>query len=222
MSSSKVIPSKPLFIMLYGFPGAGKTYFARQLCEHLQAAHVQADRIRAELFEKPRYDQQENAIIAQLTSYMAGEFLSAGISVVYDMNAMRSGQRHAMRDLARRMHAEPLVVWFQIDMESSFTRSMKRDRRKADDKYSMPMDRSTFESIVGHMQNPASTEEYIVVSGKHLFSTQLSATMKRLRELNLISMEDVAQRVVKPGMVNLVPNPMAGRVDITRRNIVIR
>jgi predicted kinase len=175
---AKVIPLKPLFIMLYGFPGAGKTYFARQLCDHLQAAHVQGDRIRAELFENPRFDTQENAIIAQLTSYMTGEFLSAGISVVYDMNAMRSAQRHAMRDMARRLGAEPLVVWFQIDLESSFARSIKRDRRKADDKYAVPMDRSTFDNIVGHM--------------------------------------------VKPGMVNLVPNPAAGRVDITRRNIVIR
>jgi predicted kinase len=219
---AKVIPLKPLFIMLYGFPGAGKTYFARQLCDHLQAAHVQGDRIRAELFENPRFDTQENAIIAQLTSYMTGEFLSAGISVVYDMNAMRSAQRHAMRDMARRLGAEPLVVWFQIDLESSFARSIKRDRRKADDKYAVPMDRSTFDNIVGHMQNPASTEEYIVVSGKHLFSTQLSATMKRLHELNLIGQEAAAHKVVKPGMVNLVPNPAAGRVDITRRNIVIR
>jgi len=208
--------------MLYGFPGEGKTYFARQLCDHLQAAHVQGDRIRAELFEQPRYDNQENAIIAQLTSYMTGEFLSAGISVVYDMNAMRSAQRHAMRDMARRLGAEPLVVWFQIDLESSFARSMKRDRRKADDKYAVPMDRSTFDNIVGHMQNPASTEEYIVVSGKHLFSTQLSATMKRLRELNLIGQDDAVHKVVKPGMVNLVPNPAVGRVDLTRRNIVIR
>jgi len=220
---SKVIPAKPLFIMLYGFPGAGKTYFARQLCEHLQAAHVQADRMRAELFENPRYDQQENTVIAQLTSYMANEFLSAGISVVYDTNAMRSGQRHAMREMARRLHAQPLLVWFQIDLESSFTRSVKRDRRKADDKYAMPMDRSTFENIVGHMQNPGLNEEYIVVSGKHLFSTQLSTTMKRLRELNLIGIDDATGKIVKPGMVNLVPNQAAaGRVDMTRRNIVIR
>lgn len=221
---AKVIPTKPLFIMLYGFPGSGKTYFARQLCEHLQAAHVQADRIRSELFESPRYDQQENSIIAQLTSYMTNEFLNAGISVVYDTNAMRANQRHAMRDMARRLHAQPILVWFQIDLESSFGRSMKRDRRKADDRFAMPMDRSTFDNIVGHMQNPSLTEEYIVVSGKHLFSTQLSATMKKLRELNLISLDDASSKVAKPGLVNLVPNHSnaAGRVDMSRRNIVIR
>lgn len=219
---AKVVPAKPLFVMLYGFPGAGKTYFARQLCENLQAVHVQSDRIRAELFEKPRYDNQENAIVNQLSEYMAGEFLSAGVSVVYDTNAMRASQRHQWRDLARRAHATPVLIWFQIDVESAFTRSMKRDRRRADDRYAMPMDRSTFEKIVAYMQNPTNTEEFIVVSGKHLFSTQFSATMKRLHELKLISHDDAGTKVVKPGMVNLVPNPTAGRVDLSRRNIVIR
>jgi len=219
---SKITPARPLFIMLYGFPGAGKTYFARQLCEHLQAAHVQGDRIRAELFEKPRYDNQENTIVAQLMNYMAGEFLGAGLSVIYDVSAVRAAQRHQWREMARRAHAQPVLVWLQIDMESAFTRSMKRDRRRMDDRYAMPMDRSTFEKIAGHMQNPSNTEDYIVVSGKHLFSTQLSATMKRLRELNLIGLDDGADKVVKPGLVNLVPNPASGRVDMTRRNIVIR
>lgn len=219
---AKVIPAKPLFIMLYGFPGAGKTYFARQLCENLQAAHVQADRIRAELFERPRYDAQENAIVSQLTEYMATEFLNAGVSVIYDINASRASQRHTLRELARKAHAQPLVVWFQIDMESAFTRSMKRDRRKADDRFAMPMDRSTFENIVMHMQNPAQTEDYVVVSGKHIFGTQLSAIMARLHELKLINSEDMTHKVIKPGMVNLVPNPSAGRVDMARRNIIIR
>jgi predicted kinase len=72
---SKVIPAKPLLIMLYGLPGAGKTYFARQLCDNLQAAHVQGDRIRGELFQEPRYDAQENTVVNQLMEYMGGEFL---------------------------------------------------------------------------------------------------------------------------------------------------
>jgi len=219
---AKVTPAKPLFLMLYGFPGAGKTYYARQLCEQLQAAHVQGDRIRAELFEKPRYDNQENAIVTQLMNYMAGEFLNAGLSVVYDVNALRASQRHQLRDMARKAHATPVLVWLQIDMESAFTRSLKRDRRRVDDRYAMPLDRSTFDTIAGHMQNPTNTEEYVVVSGKHLFSTQLSATMKRLRELNLIGIDDGSNKVVKPGLVNLVPSPVSGRVDMSRRNIVIR
>ena len=218
---STVIPSKPLLIMLYGFPGAGKTYFARQLCEHLQAAHIQGDRIRGELFDHPQYDKEENQVITQLMDYMTGEFLNAGISVVYDTNAMRLKQRRELRELARKMRAQTLLVWLQIDPESAVVRATKRDRRRNDDKFAMPIDPAIFQHVAGGMQNPQN-EEYIVISGKHTFNTQLSAFMKRLRELGLASQNETASKLVKPGLVNLVPNPTAGRVDLSRRNIVIR
>jgi predicted kinase len=210
--------------MLYGFPGAGKTYFARQFCDNLQSAHVQGDRVRSELFEHPQYDKQENDVITQLMNYMTNEFLSAGISVVYDVNTMRAVQRHALREMANKAHAQPLLVWFQVDTETAFARVAKRDRRRADDKYAAPMERRTFDSVVRHMQNPRNVEDYVVVSGKHTFSAQFNAVVTRLRELGMIvASEESNSRVVKPGLVNLVPkNPLAGRVDMSRRNIVIR
>jgi predicted kinase len=222
MLMQKVTPNKPLLILLYGFPGAGKTYFARQLTEHLQTAHVQGDRIRSELFEEPRYDREENAVVTHLMDYMTGEFLAAGMSVVYDINAMRQSQRRVLRDLARKVNAQPILIWQQIDADSAFNRANKRDRRKTDDKYSPTVDRPAFDRITVNMQNPQSNEEYIVLSGKHSFSTQLSALMKRLRELGLIATNEATTKVVKPGLINLVPNPAAGRVDMSRRNIVIR
>src|SRR5579859_1952781 len=113
----KIYPAKPFLLMFYGYPGAGKTYLARQFCETVQAAHLQADRIRGELFESPRYDKQENDVVSQLMDYMTEEFLSAGLSVAYDTNAMRAAQRHALREMAHRCHATPLIVWFQMDSE---------------------------------------------------------------------------------------------------------
>jgi predicted kinase len=218
----KIIPNKPLLILLYGFPGSGKTFFSRQLCDHLQAAHVNSDRIRSELFEQPRYDKEETMVVSQLMDYMTEEFLRAGLSVVYDANAMRLAQRRMLRDMARSVGAVPLLIWFQIDVESSFLRATKRDRRKMDDKYNPPMDRETYDHLIAGMQNPQG-EDYTVVSGKHTFNTQLNAVFKRLRELNLITASGAnSVSVVKPGLVNLIPNPSAGRVDLSRRNIVIR
>lgn len=219
---AKITPAKPFLIMLYGFPGAGKTYFSRQLGDKVQLAHIQADRIRAELFEQPRYDKQENEVVMQLMNYMAGEFLSAGLSVVYDVNMMRGAQRRQLRDIARKMGVQPLLVWLQIDADTAFQRGQKRDRRRLDDRFAAQLDRHSFDSIASHMQNPSQNEEYVVVSGKHVFNTQFSAVSRKLRELGLIGLGDTGTHLARPELVNLVPNPTAGRVDMTRRNIIIR
>lgn len=218
---AKLQLTHPTLFLLYGFPGAGKTYFARQLCEELQAAHIQGDRIRFELFEQPRYDRQENEIVSHLMEYMSEEFLQAGISVVFDVNAMRLNQRRELRDMARKNKANVVLVWFQIDTDSALARVVKRDRRKADDRYSMPMDQRTFDSIAAAMQNPAATEDYMVVSGKRTFQTQRSAVIKKLYDMGLLQAQQTQVGIGKPNLVNLIPNPAAGRVDPSRRNIRI-
>lgn len=209
--------------MLYGFPGSGKSYFARQFADELQLAHLSSDRIRSELFEEPTYSKDENNIVDHLMEFMAEEFLRAGVSVVYDANVARLAQRRALRDMARKLHSNTMLIWLQIDAESAFNRSRNRDRRKSDDKYSVPIDHSTFNTILQHMQMPKD-EDYVVISGKHTFATQRSSILKKMYDLSYLSGEAVQSKIVKPELINLVPkiNPMSGRVDMTRRNISIR
>ncbi len=218
----KIIPSKPLLVLLYGFPGSGKTFFARQLCEQLVAVHVHGDRMRAELFENPTYSKDENHIVSSLMNYMTGEFLNAGVSVVYDTNVMRTAQRRALRNMATKAGVETVLVWLQIDTDTAFGRVSRRDRRKLDDRYAQPLDRAKFDTVSNGMQNPDATEHYLVVSGKHVFNTQKSAILRHLLDRKLINLDPNANHISKPGLVNLVPSPAAGRVDLNRRNISIR
>ena len=220
MAAKKVRTNKPVLILLYGFPGAGKTHFARNITEHLDAAHVHADRIRHELFEEPRFDEQENAIINHLMEYMTEEFLRAGISVVYDTNAARKSERRMIRETARKKHAKTVVVWFQVDAETSYARLRSRDRRTADDKFAIDYSQDDFRNYASRMQHPEPTEDYVVVSGKHTFGSQKTAFFKKLLELGLIDRTSGQKEVAKPGMINLVPKN-SGRVDMSRRNINI-
>jgi predicted kinase len=217
---AKIHPVKPCLLFFYGFPGSGKTYFARQFCDNVQAAHLQADRIRGELFENPRYDQQEDSVVSHLMDYMTEEFLAAGLSVAYDVNAATAKQRRNIVNLALRYRAQPLLIWFQLDAETAFARNIKRDRRRADDKYAGQWDRTTFENLTGQMQNPVSSEQYAVISGKHLFNMQQSAIISKLRALGVLS-SDASSRIIKPGLVNLIPKHSDGR-GLSRRNISIR
>lgn len=216
---SKLQTTKPVLVIVYGIPGAGKTHFAGNLAEAMGAAHVQGDRIRSELFEKPAYDKQENEVVSRLTEYMAEEFLKAGVNVVYDMNAGRLVQRRALRDIARRTKGQPMLVWLQIDPESAYLRIGRRDRRRNDDKYARAYNKADFKLAIGDMQ-PPKNEDYVVISGKHPFNMQRSAMVKKLYDLGLTTADNVAANVAKPGLVNLVP--AAGRVDMKRRNVIIR
>jgi predicted kinase len=217
---NKIELSKPALICLYGFPGSGKSYVARNLAADVQIANVSSDRVRSELFQSPRYDAQENAIVTHLMDYMTEEFLSAGVSVVYDTNALRAAQRRKLRELARKHKAEYLLIWIQVDIDSAFTRTQDRDRRPVDDKYAEPQTKATFDRQLSGMQNPEG-EDYIVVSGKHTFASQKSAIVNRLYHAGLIGSGTVQHSVAMPELVNLVPNPRAGRVDLSRRNITI-
>ena len=219
---SKLSLSKPSLILLYGYPGSGKTYFARQLSEEIAAAHIHDDKIRSQVFEKPRFDKTENEILMHLMEYMMEEFLKAGVSVVFDTNSLRFSQRRSLRDLARKLKAAPVLTWFQIDQETAYQRAKTRDRRKADDKYAFPLDKEQFMTTIKSMQNPNQSEDYVVLSGKHTYATQSKMFMKRLYDLGLLSPENASSKLVRPGLVNHIPNPLAGRFDGSRRNITIR
>jgi len=183
-------------------------------------AHINADRLRIELFEHPRYDRQENAIVAHLMDYMTEEFLRTGVSAAYDANAMRYNQRKALRELAAQNRAQSLLIWLQVDPDTAYGRTQNRDRRTSDDKFAEPQTQLTFDKQLSFMQNPQN-EDYVVISGKHNYATQKGAILRRLYQLGLVDSSTIQSNLAAPGLVNLVPNPQAGRVDMSRRNISI-
>ncbi len=213
----------PILIYMYGLPGSGKSYVSRQLAELFGMAHVSSDRLRFELFENPKHDKTENMVVAHLMDYMAEEFIKAGQSVIYDISVNRINDRRALRDLARRCKAKELRVWVQVDIDTAWTRSQSRDRRKPDDKYASSIDQATFEKYMKSMQNPTSAENYLVLSGKHLFNSHKNAFLRRFNEMGILSLPTFTPSS-KPGLTNLInrPQSQAGRVDFSRRNLTIR
>ncbi|MDB5182981.1 MAG: hypothetical protein JWO47_765 [Candidatus Saccharibacteria bacterium] len=218
----KILPEKPVLIMMYGFPGSGKTYFSRQLCEEVQSAHLEEDRIRYELFQQPRFSKQENFALGRIMEYMTGEFLNAGISVIYDMNAMRISQRHQLREIARKHKAETLVVWFQLDADTAYLRNQKRDRRKLDDRFAAGYNVEQFKEVASYMQQPEPTEDFIVISGKHTYPTQRSSVIKKLADKGVVKRSAAMHKMIKPDLVNLVPNNNGSQSQNGRQNINLK
>ena len=118
----KKVLNKPVLILLYGYPGSGKTFLGRQLSTDISAALINGEQLRAEFFDDPTYTKEENEIVEHLSLYMCEQFLTAGTSVIYDTNSYRTSQRRVLREMAARAKAEILTIWLQLDIESAFTR----------------------------------------------------------------------------------------------------
>ena len=221
---NKIVANTPLLINLYGYPGSGKSHLAKQLNGSLQSAYLDSEKIRFELFEKPKYDTQEDNVIKHLMSYMSEEFIAAGLSVIYDSATHKYSDRKYVNNLAKKTKAIPLTIWLQIDSATAFYRCQQRDKRKTDDKYSRTINQDDFDDTVKSMQNPTERENYLVISGKHVFNTQFAAITKKLNDLRVINIEDASKSIAKPNLVNRIPNPnLSGRVNLDRRrNILIR
>jgi predicted kinase len=191
--------------MMLGYPGAGKTYFARQFAKSNNLALIDADRLRFELFEVPAFTNDEDKVIIGLMDYMIEQFLNAGISIVIDgLNSTRT-RRHDLRDLARRYHARPLVVWVQTDINTSYERAANRDRRQTDDKYTQSLDERTFETLAARVKQPLH-EDYVVISGKHVFTNQLHAVARKIDTMDKEILHTAPKKV-----------SLGGRVDLNRR-----
>jgi predicted kinase len=215
--------NQPLLIYMYGLPGSGKTFVARQLSALLGMAHINSEQIRQMITQTPHYEKEEQRTVRYLMNYMTERFLDAGMGVIYDVSANRVGERRALREMAAKHNAKDLMIWVQIDIDSAWARQEARDKRTFDDKFSEELDQKTFEQITQIMQNPQD-EKPLVLSGKHLFNSQKNTIIRRLFEMGVLKEDAFEQKIANPGLVNLVPRTVndPSHPDYTRRNVVIR
>ncbi len=172
--------SPPLLIMTMGYPGAGKTFFARQFAELYGLTRISEDRIRFELFEKPRFSKDEFEIIGHVQEYMLEEVMQAEQVIVCDASFLSFKQREKYYELARKKGYRTLTVWLQTDTETSANRAANRDRRNPDSKYSFSITPAIFQSLRTQLERPGEREVAVVISGKHAFKSQCLTVLKKI------------------------------------------
>lgn len=201
----------PLLIITMGYPGSGKTFFARQFAEQYSLARVSEDVIRYELFEKPLYNNDESEIIERVVQYMLSELYKTGQTIICDGLFLTKSERLDIMNLAKKQGYRTLTVWLQTDIQTSTLRSANRDRRNPDDKFSFNMNQSTFTDIKNRLQRPDDKEQSIVISGKHAFKSQSLSVLRRITGMyadqiavNAPMAESQVRRVVKPRANQLI------------------
>ena len=134
------------------------------------------------------------------------------------MNALKQSQRRSIKEFAKSQKAETLMLWFQVDPDTAYIRNIKRDRRKLDDRYAVSHDVDSFKQQASMMQAPDIHENYIVISGKHSYNSQRSNVIKKLADMGVIKPSSAMHKMVKPDLVNLIPN--SRKID-SKKHIIL-
>jgi len=168
--------TRPAVIMLLGLPGSGKSYTSTHIADLLGMALVSEDKIRESLIEEPTYSKDEQAVVMQMMVMMTEQYLSLGIPVMFDAGLNKSAERKNLREISRKFKADTLLIWLQVDQETA------RLRSKLSKKNSASSSEKPFDITLENFQAPHN-EDYIVVSGKHVFDSQKQIIIRKLREM---------------------------------------
>jgi predicted kinase len=172
---------KPMFFLLLGYPGSGKSTFARQLSARMGYIRVNSDELRDYMYghRAEVHDPKNNPAVFGALDYMAAQLLAVGHSVVYDANNNRHRDRIKHQKLAAQYGAETVVLWVKAPLEVARQRELQRQQNP--DHLAIPAD--LYERIAGALEEPLPTEKAIMVDGQDAFSDQLQAFTTQLAGL---------------------------------------
>jgi predicted kinase len=178
---------RQLFIVLLGFPGSGKSYFAKQLVGKTGAVRLNGDSMKVALYGS--YAKiREKGLLAEANrrgfsalDYAAEEILRAGHDVIYDANNNKRSVRRKHELRARQYGALPVVVWLKVSDEVAKQRSMTREHAADQLRFDEIVYRETIERQKAHFDAPGAEENTIEIDGTLPFEQQFENFQKRLK-----------------------------------------
>lgn len=171
--------SHPLIIMVVGLPGAGKSFFARQFSQTFGAPVISSDRLRHTLFAHPEFSPSEQTTIDDLREYMLREVAKTKRTFLVDGDCNIRLERQKLEATAKELGYNTLVVWVQTDEATAKYRSLHRSKTRDDDAHNQSLTAGQFDAFAKRL-SPPSREQYVVISGKHTYTTQAKMVLRKL------------------------------------------
>lgn len=206
--------AQPLVIMVVGKPGSGKSFFANQFVEMFGAPMVSFDRIQHLFGVESPYAPEVQAAVSRIATYQAEELLKAQKTMLIDGGCNAKSDRLRLSQLAKKSGYTTLTVWVQTDDATCKQRATKR---KADDVLNSSLSIEQFDTMAKRFTAPTGREDYVVVSGRHTFSTQAKTVLRRLA-----APHEAQAEVAHISGNEAVAQKHSIRPDITRRSVIIR
>jgi len=181
--------SQPHIIAIVGTPGSGKTFFADKFSDTFNTPFINKDKIT------PLSKDTKSA--AMLISYQVEELLKTHQSFILEGMSDTRTERMILKRFARKAGYEIIFVWVQTDPTTAKSRATRENTE---------MNPEEYDRILKRFASPDSTEEHIVISGKHTYATQAKVVLKKLSgpRAEIVSRATIPTRPTKPGHRNIV------------------
>ncbi len=169
---------KLFLLVMLGYPGPGKSFFARQLAKQIQVVRLNGDNARHIMFnsDNERYNPLYKTMVFGALDYATLEILNAGYSVIYDASHNRRSDRQKALRLVKKYGVYPIIIWTQVPRELAKARVQTREVRS--DQPVLPMKR--FAQLVASLQPPDEQEKAIIIDGTQQFTEQLESFQAQL------------------------------------------
>ncbi len=114
---------EPVFIVVSGLPGTGKSYFCSKLAERLPFIILESDTLRKVLFSSPSYSSPESSRLFRVCHLLIERLLQKGIPLILDATNLSERYRERLYSIAEhlnvklvlvRVEAPPQVVWERL------------------------------------------------------------------------------------------------------------
>jgi predicted kinase len=120
--------ANPVFIVVAGLPGAGKSYFSRRLAERLPSVIVESDALRKALWPEPTYSTRESQRLFSACHRLIEQLLRDGIGVILDATNLQERHRERLYRIADRLRVKLILVWVEAPAEVIRERLRERSR----------------------------------------------------------------------------------------------
>jgi predicted kinase len=118
-----------MVVVVFGLPGSGKTFFARQLMLRINARYISSDNVRAELEQLGKYNKQTKLLIYKEMLSLMEKAITSNHSVVVDATFYKDSIRNEFKVKTRQFNS---VLHF-IEIKAADTVVMERLKIKRED-----------------------------------------------------------------------------------------
>lgn len=214
--------SRPLLILVIGLPGAGKSFFARHFSDTFGAPLVSSDELQFELFDPPKFTAVEYGLVKRLAERQLVQLTKTRGSILVDGICNTRQERQQLEKLAAAHDYDTLVVWVQTDEPTAKNRSLSRNKKRAGDELNVKLTAEQYQTHAKRLAPPVKTEDCVVISGKHTYTTQAKMVLRKLAAPRAQKADAAYQKETEQVRAR-VPAPAPRQTQApSRRNVIIR